>query len=100
MRLIIFLSFIFTFSVQSMEFLKLGGTFSMHGEIKKGDAAKFLLEFTSWEVAPTIFFISSRGGNLDEAIHIGEIIRASQIPVHSGEECFSACVFIPIEIII
>lgn len=77
-----------------MEFLKLGGTFSMHGEIEKDDAARFLVEFASWEVAPTIFFISSKGGNLDEAIQIGEIIRASQIPVQSGEECFSACVFV------
>jgi len=94
MRLLIIVLCTFAFSANSMDFLQLGGTFSMHGNIEKDDAAKFVVEFASWEVPPTIFFISSKGGDLEEAIQIGDIIRASQIPVQSGEECFSACVFI------
>lgn len=96
MRLLLPLLFLVTFSsyVDALEFTRLGGTFSMHGEIKEGDSAKFLVELASWESPPTIFHISSKGGDLVEAMTIGEIVRESQIPVWSGEECLSACVFV------
>ncbi len=80
--LIAIIGMVLSLNINAMEFLKVGGTFSMHGEIKHGDAINFLNEFASWEVPPTIFFISSNGGDLDEAIKIGEVIRKSQIPVH------------------
>ena len=81
-------------NVSAMDFGQLGGTFTMHGEIEKDDSVKFIVSLASWENPPTVFHISSKGGNLDEAMEIGQIIRSSQIPVWTGEECFSACVFI------
>jgi hypothetical protein len=92
--LIAILVFITAGSTNAMEYGRLGGTFTMAGEIKEYDFSEFLLELASWEVPPAIFHITSKGGNLDEAMRIGEIIRESQIPVWSGDECFSACVFI------
>lgn len=66
----------------------------MTGEIRAGDFDRFLREFASWHEPPAIFFISSKGGNLDEAMRMGEVIRESQIPVWAGDDCFSACVFL------
>ncbi len=85
---------VFTSNVLGMDFDRLGGTFTMHGEIKKDDSLRFIAELVSWETPPTVFYITSKGGNLEEAMRIGKIIRESQIPVWSGEECYSACVFI------
>jgi len=85
---------IFASHVSAMDFGQLGGTFTMHGEIKKDDSVNFIISLASWDNPPTVFHITSTGGDLDEAMKIGEIIRSSQIPVWSGEECFSACVFI------
>lgn len=79
---------------EALEFKKLGGTFSIDGEIVDGDAARFLAELITWKDPPTVFHITSMGGNLDEAMKIGRIIRKSQIPVWSFGECYSACVFI------
>ena len=81
-------------SASAIEYSRLGGSFLMDGEITKGDTIKFLTEFASWENPPTIFHINSKGGDLNEALKIGRIIRDSQIPIWSGEECYSACVFI------
>lgn len=78
----------------AMEFSRLGGTFLMEGEIEKNDSIEFLFALTSWEEPPTIFHINSKGGNLDEAMMIREVVRESQIPIWSGSECYSACVFI------
>jgi hypothetical protein len=78
----------------AMEFARFGGTFSMSGKIESGDAVEFIIQLVSWETPPTIFFIDSSGGDLGEAMQIGWAIRESQIPVWSGENCHSACVFI------
>lgn len=96
MRKVLLLLFftVFTSNVLGMDFDRLGGTFTMHGEIKKDDSLRFIAELVSWETPPTVFYIASKGGNLEEAMRIGKIIRESQIPVWSGEECYSACVFI------
>lgn len=91
--LIILLS-IFSCKASGMEFRQLGGTFTMDGNIEEGDSIDFIASLASWKTPPTVFHISSKGGNLDEAMKIGKIIRLSQIPVWTGEECFSACVFI------
>lgn len=91
--LVVLLSFAFNNSF-ALEFSRIGGTLAMSGKIEKNDWEKFLVEFTSWDVAPTIFHIDSPGGNITEAIKIGTLIRESYIPVWSGEKCLSACVFI------
>tara|TARA_R110001592_G_scaffold215036_1_gene468375 strand:+ start:867 stop:1694 length:828 start_codon:yes stop_codon:yes gene_type:complete len=77
-----------------MEFGRLGGTFTMHGEIEPGDSIAFVKDLISWDYPPTIFHIESPGGDLAEAMQIGRIIRDSHVPVWTGEECSSACVFI------
>ena len=92
--LLIFLFTMLSSYVNAMGFGREGGTFIMLGEIEKEDSLKFITSLASWDNPPTIFHISSKGGSLDEAMKIGKIIRSSQIPVWSGEECHSACVFI------
>lgn len=91
---LVLLFMMFASNVSAMDFDQLGGTFTMHGEIEKDDSMRFIISLASWEHPPTVFYISSKGGALDEAMTIGRIIRASQIPVWTGEGCFSACVFI------
>jgi len=85
---------IFSSTCSALDFGRLGGTFTMDGEILEGDTVNLLIELSKWEVPPTVFHITSPGGDLGEAMLIGEIIRESQIPVWSGDECSSACVFI------
>jgi hypothetical protein len=92
--LALFVFVLFSVNVNALYFNSVGGTFSMHGTIEKDDFVKFVISLATWESPPTIFHIDSEGGNLDQAMMIGEIIRASQIPVWSGEKCYSACVFI------
>ncbi len=77
----------------ALEFHRVGGTFSMHGEIRHGDFIKFMVHFATWKKPPTIFHIDSPGGDLEDAMKIGRIIRESYIPIWTGEECSSACVF-------
>lgn len=81
-------------NIYALDFNRLGGTFTMVGAIEKDDSIKFLVELGTLEVPPTAFHITSNGGNLEEAMRIGEVIRESHIPVWTGEECDSACVFI------
>lgn len=81
-------------SSNAMDLGRVGGTFTMHGEIEKGDATEFLAFLVSWGVPPTVFYITSMGGDLNEAMAIGALIRESQIPVWTGDKCYSACVFI------
>lgn len=87
-------SILLSVQAEALDFERYGGTFSMDGEIVEGDAVRFLSELIKWEEPPTVFEITSMGGNLDEAMEIGRIIRESQIPVWSWGECYSACVFI------
>lgn len=87
-------SLLLTIQANALDFERYGGTFSMHGEIVEGDAIRFIAELIQWDDPPTVFNITSMGGNLDEAMEIGRIIRESQIPVWSWGECYSACVFI------
>ena len=66
MRKVLLLLFftVFTSNVLGMDFDRLGGTFTMHGEIKKDDSLRFIAELVSWETPPTVFYIASKGGNL------------------------------------
>lgn len=66
----------------------------MRGDIVSGDADRFLITFAQWDVPPRIFHIDSKGGDLKEAMSIGRIVRESQIPLWTGENCLSACVFV------
>jgi hypothetical protein len=79
---------------QALSYSQQGGTFNMSGEIKKGDFHSFVKAFASWDAAPRVFHITSGGGNLDEAMKIGDFIATSNIPVWVWNECNSACVFI------
>lgn len=80
--------------VTAMDFGRAGGTFTMTGEIEKDDFMKFATSLASWKEPPTVFHIVSIGGDLGEAMRIGKLIRESQIPIWTGSECLSACVFI------
>lgn len=79
---------------QALHYSQFGGTFDMSGKIEKGDFHSFMKEFASWDKAPTVFHITSGGGDLDEAMKIGNYIATSNIPVWVWDECNSACVFI------
>lgn len=69
----------------------------LNGSIVKGDAEKFeqLLKTSSTTIS-TELFVSSRGGDVAEAMKIGAILRDKNISVTvppSGK-CYSSCVFV------
>jgi hypothetical protein len=66
------------------------------GSIASGDAARLQTWLQGLADPPTAFALHSPGGDVDEALDIGRIIRASGSPVviASGASCFSACPYI------
>ncbi|HKM27787.1 MAG TPA: hypothetical protein VJY57_10155 [Thiopseudomonas sp.] len=86
--------FIFSSSSHALEFSSLGGTFKMEGPINSGDASRFASAYLAWDEPPMIFHIDSPGGDVREAMFIGDFIRQSQTPVWSGRICNSACVLV------
>lgn len=66
------------------------------GAIADGDAGRFSDWLAGLAVKPGAFALHSPGGAVNEALEIGRIIRAAEIPViiSSGASCFSACPYI------
>jgi len=83
----------FSCFASSMEFGG-SGIFKMKGEIVAGDFVKFKNALALEDTPPNSFMITSLGGNLKEAMLIGNFIRKSQIPIWASVECSSACFFI------
>jgi ATP-dependent protease ClpP protease subunit len=82
-------------SANAQEFTKLdNGIMRMSGEITDTTLVRFIYEYTSWEIPPLKFEISSNGGNVIEAMALGRFIRESRIPVAASGDCLSACFFI------
>ena len=78
----------------ALEFSRTGGTFLMEGPINSGDASRFASAYLAWDEPPMVFHIDSPGGDVREAMLIGNFIRQSQTPVWSGRVCDSACVLV------
>lgn len=70
---------------------------SIDGEIKKGDFVKFMkFQFTNSDNPRSNYdtvFLNSPGGNVEEALRIGEEFRRnlSSVFIPAGARCFSAC---------
>ena len=79
---------------RALDFELFTATFIMGGEFEQGDTERFINELSKLEHPPEMFFLSdSSGGDLDEAMRIGLMLRASNITVWAGNGCYSACVF-------
>jgi|TARA_B110000211_G_scaffold133717_1_gene153314 hypothetical protein len=83
-----------SFNLNAMVFGQHEGRLYMSGEIESGDFVRFLNTLLTFEGSLLGFYIQSEGGDLDEAMNIGRLVRQSQIPIWSGDHCYSACVFI------
>tara|TARA_R110000868_G_scaffold44716_1_gene149048 strand:- start:269 stop:1054 length:786 start_codon:yes stop_codon:yes gene_type:complete len=66
----------------------------MRGNIQGGDFKKFLNIYSNLKSPPKAFYVHSEGGNLEEAMLIGEVIRQSYIPLVAPVKCSSACFFL------
>lgn len=69
-------------------------TMKLTGEIIKGDYKKFLNEIKIRNSLPFNVYIKSPGGDANEAIKIGRVIRKAMIPTFIYEQCNSACFLI------
>jgi len=72
---------------------------NIYGEIKSGDAAKFrdmLTEFITKnpDQLLTVSLSDSPGGDVLEAMQIGDLIRESYSETIAAGDCLSACIFI------
>lgn len=75
--------------INALTFSRNGGTFIMEGQFEHGDSTSLNRELLKWKEAPAVFLIDSPGGDLIEAMGIGEVIRAYQIPVWVQGQCAS-----------
>lgn len=65
----------------------------LKGKIEKGDAQK-LFEQIVRNPGAMILMLSSEGGDLSEAIKIGELVSEVYMTVFVMDKCYSACAFI------
>lgn len=73
-----------------------GEVYAYKGEIKIGDAAKLAKFITANRYEINSINLDSPGGNVNEAILMGELIKAARLDtwVQPGSVCASACFFI------
>lgn len=69
-------------------------TVNLRGSFESGDYEKFLLEYTSEEEPVYRVVLNSHGGNLEEAMTIGAVIREARVSTFVSDKCYSACVFV------
>jgi len=71
---------------------------NLSGEIKHGDA-KHMASLIAQEPAIHFLDINSLGGDLIEAMNIGDLVRGLHVPVYvaKGGYCISACFFVILE---
>lgn len=69
---------------------------SIRGEIKKGDYQKLRSIYLNSPYAPPILYLDSPGGDVGEAMKMGQLVRLLQIQtfVTKDKICASACFFI------
>lgn len=72
------------------------GKLLLNGMIANGDAARLSRWMESLEQEPTGFVLNSPGGDVNEALQIGRMLRATELPVvvSANAFCFSACPYI------
>ena len=73
-----------------------GSYVTLNGPIIKGDVQKLIEIITKFENSAAAIFLNSPGGDVDEAILIGEVVRAARLDtyVQPGMTCASACFYI------
>lgn len=73
-----------------------GGAALLNGAIANGDADRLAKWLEALPEPPTRFELNSPGGEVSEALEIGQMIRETGIPVSvmAGAFCFSACPYI------
>jgi hypothetical protein len=72
------------------------GAVLLNGSIADGDAVRFADWLEERPNLPSSIALNSPGGDVDDALEIGRLIRARNLPVviASGAVCFSACPYI------
>jgi hypothetical protein len=72
------------------------GALLLNGSITNGDAARFADWLQRTPNQPTSIALNSPGGDVDDALEIGRLIRDRKFTVFiaSGAVCFSACPYI------
>lgn len=69
----------------------------LHGQIVTGDVDRLLRVFSSFDIArvplPQIN-LASPGGEVEEALRLGQLIRSARVRVLVEGECASACFFV------
>lgn len=72
-----------------------GKDYVFSGEIKSGDANRFAAFFIANKESINSISLNSLGGNVKEALIMGELIRAARLDtmVQPGSTCASACFF-------
>ena len=82
----------FTTSVEGLP----EGAVLLNGSIADGDAVRFADWLQGEPNLPTSIALNSPGGDVDDALQIGRLIRARDLPVviAPGAVCFSACPYI------
>ncbi len=72
------------------------GTVLLNGSIADGDAGRFADWLQGTPIRPSSIALNSPGGDVDDALEIGRLIRDRelQVVIASGAICFSACPYI------
>ncbi|WP_283742906.1 hypothetical protein [Sideroxydans sp. CL21] len=71
----------------------------LEGEIRKGDAERFaatLIEMVKTELIPNSLWVSSNGGDINEAMKLVSLIKGTRLHVFvsKGKVCASSCFFV------
>ncbi|RGP36614.1 hypothetical protein D1012_13150 [Pseudotabrizicola alkalilacus] len=71
-------------------------TVLLEGAIEPGDAARFADYLEQRAAVPEQIALHSPGGSVSDALDIGRMIRAAEVPtlMQAGAACFSACPYI------
>ncbi len=69
------------------------GGVTLHGTIKEGDADRFAEWLEAQDPLPERLWMDSPGGSVGDALAIGRLIRAQELPtgMQAGTVCLSAC---------
>ena len=73
-----------------------GNLLLLHGQIAVGDAERFAAHLQSLAAQPDSVAINSPGGIVDEALKIGNLIRAEDLDTRilAGTACLSSCPYV------
>ena len=68
-----------------------GYTLAISGPIRSGDVDQLTEIFAENDALPSITRIKTRGGDIDEAMRLGDIYRATKLSVIASEACDTPC---------